>query len=66
MTMFKFMPDPDGDPESCLIEAATFQLMPDADEASSKRKPKSHLAESESRGFVIDQDREMMPRQQVG
>lgn len=66
MTMFKFMPDPDGDPEVCLFEAVTGQLVPDPKRARALRKPRRFIGSEESMGLVVDQDRELMPRQQVG
>jgi phenylpropionate dioxygenase-like ring-hydroxylating dioxygenase large terminal subunit len=66
MTMFKFMPDPKGDPEVSLFEAVTYQLITDPAEAEARRKPRATISGEQSMGFVIDQDREMMPRQQVG
>lgn len=66
MTMFKFMPDPDGDPEVSLFEAVTYELIPDPKQREARRKPRVTLTEGQSMGFVLDQDREMMPRQQIG
>lgn len=66
MNLFRFMPDPDGDPEVSMFEAATFQLILDPEEAKQKRTPRRVISGDESMGFVVDQDRVMMPRQQKG
>lgn len=59
-------PDPDGDPNRCVWEVATYRLIADLGERARKRAPRNDVPEDFSLGLVLDQDREQMPRQQRG
>lgn len=66
MNFFRARPDPDGDPEYCILDVANFRLVPDPEQRKALHKPPREIASEDSMGVAVDQDREMMPRQQLG
>jgi hypothetical protein len=66
MNMFRMRPDPDGDPEACVLDVGNYRLVQDPEERARLRTPLREVAGDFSFGLAVDQDREMMPRQQRG
>lgn len=66
VNMFRMRPDPKGDPERCVLDFTCLRVVTDPEERRKRYAPMSSAAPDESMGLAIDQDREMMPRQQRG
>lgn len=66
LNYFRARPDPEGDPEWCVIDAAGFRLIADPEARAKARVPFTEVPTGTSMGYVIDQDIDIMPRQQLG
>jgi phenylpropionate dioxygenase-like ring-hydroxylating dioxygenase large terminal subunit len=64
--LFWMLPDPEGDPEACILHVANYRIIPDPEERARLRTPPRRVDADFSFGLAVDQDREMMPRQQIG
>lgn len=63
--LFRFRPDPSGDPNRCIFDVANYQWVR-PEEREKLMTPHSWVPEDQSLGLVLDQDREQIPRQQRG
>ncbi|BBZ10025.1 aromatic ring-hydroxylating oxygenase subunit alpha [Mycobacterium branderi] len=63
--LFRFRPDPSGDPNRCIFDVVNYQWVPPKDREK-LATPHNWVPEDHSLGLVLDQDREQIPRQQRG
>lgn len=63
--LFRFRPDPSGDPNRCIFDVVNYQWVR-PEERERLTTPHSWIPEDQSLGLVLDQDREQIPRQQRG
>ncbi|OMB86506.1 aromatic ring-hydroxylating oxygenase subunit alpha [Mycolicibacterium conceptionense] len=63
--LFRFRPDPSGDPNRCIFDVVNYQWVRPEDREKLST-PHSWVPEDQSLGLVLDQDREQIPRQQRG
>lgn len=66
MTAFRFRPDPSGDPQRCIWDAASYKVVTDAAERARLREPHRDVGPDDDIGLVLNQDRQQFPRQQLG